>query len=86
VRDWEPLVPVTVTTTLDAVVNVHDSVALPDPVTLDGVTLHLVLSAAKLTTPTKPFTAVTVRVEVPAVSVLVVRLVGLAATVKSCVL
>ena len=78
--------PVTVTTTFDAVVNVHDSVALPDPVTLDGVTLHPVLSAARFTTPTKPFTVVTVSVEVPAVPVLIVRLVGLAATVKSCVL
>jgi hypothetical protein len=67
----------------DAVANVHDNVAVPEPVTLVGATLHAVLSAVRLTTLVKPFTAVTVMVEVPAVPVLVVRLVGLAAKVKS---
>ena len=82
-RDWEPLAPVTVTRMFDAVANVHDSEAVPEPVTLVGVTLHAVLSAVRFTTLVNPFTAVTVMVEVPAVPVLVVRLVGLAAMVKS---
>jgi hypothetical protein len=68
---------------LDAVVNVHDNVALPEPVTLVGVMLHAVLSAVRLTRPVKPFTAVTVMVEVPAVPTLAVKVVGLAVTVKS---
>jgi hypothetical protein len=68
---------------LDAVVNVHDSVALPEPVTVVGVTLHAVLSAVRFTTPLKLLTAVTVMVEVPDTPVLIVRLVGLAVTVKS---
>jgi hypothetical protein len=74
---------VTVTATFDAAVNVHESVALPEPVTLTGVTLHALLSAVRLTTPEKPLTAVTVMVEVPDTPVLIVRLVGLAVTVKS---
>jgi hypothetical protein len=72
---------VTVTRTFDAAVNVHDRVALPEPVTLAGVTLHALLSAVRLTTPLKPLTAVTVMVEVPDTPVLIVRLVGLAVTV-----
>ena len=83
VRDWEPLTPVTVTATFDAVVNVHDSMALPEPVTLVGVTLHPVLSAVRLTPPLKPLTAVTAMVDVPDTPVLIMRLVGLAVTVKS---
>jgi hypothetical protein len=67
----------------DAVVNVHVSVALPEPVMLVGVMLHAVLSAVRLTTPVKPFTATTVMVEVPAVPTLAVKVVGLAVTVKS---
>ena len=61
----------------------HESVALPEPVTPAGVTLHALLSAVRLTTPLKPLTAVTVMVEVPDTPVLIVRLVGLAVTVKS---
>jgi len=68
---------------LDAVVNVHDNVALPEPVTPVGVMLQAVLSATRLTTPVKPFTAVTVTVEVPVAPTLAVTVVGLAATVKS---
>jgi hypothetical protein len=59
---------------------------VPEPVTLAGATLHPVLSAVRLTTPLKPLTVVTVMVEVPDTPVLIVRLVGLAVTVKSCVL
>jgi len=79
-------VPVTVTPIFDAVVNVHDRVAVPEPVTLVGVTLHAALSAARFTTLLNPLVAVTVMVAVPAEPVLIVRLVGLAVTVKSCVL
>jgi len=61
----------------------HDNVAVPEPVTLAGETLHALLSAVRLTTPAKPFTDVTVIVEVPAVPGLAVKLVGLAVTVKS---
>lgn len=75
--------PVTVTTMFDVVVNVHDNVAPPEPVTIVGVTLHAALSEERLTAPVKPFTAVTVIDEVPAVPTLVVRVVGLAVTVKS---
>jgi hypothetical protein len=67
----------------DAVVNAHDNVALPEPLTLVGVMLHAVLSAVRLTTLVNPFTAVTVMVEVPAVPTLAVTVVGLAVTVKS---
>jgi hypothetical protein len=76
-------VPVTVTTIFDAAANVHDNVALPEPVTLAGVTLHAALSAARFTTPVKPLVAVTVTVAVPDEPVFTVRLVGLAVTVKS---
>lgn len=82
-RDWVPLVPITVTTMFDATVNVQDSAALPEPVTLVGVMLHAVLSAVRLTTLLNPFTAVTVTVEVPAVPTLAVTVIGLAVTVKS---
>jgi hypothetical protein len=70
----------------DAVVNVHDNVALPEPVTLAGVTLHAELSAVRFTTPLNPFVAVTAMVAVPDEPALTVRLVGLAVTVKSWVL
>jgi hypothetical protein len=67
-------------------VNVHDSVAVPEPVTLVGVTLHAVLSAERFTRPLNPLEAVTVMVAVPAEPALIVRLVGLVVTVKSWVL
>ena len=68
---------------MDAEVKVHDSVALPEPVTLVGATEQEVLFVVRLTTPAKPFTAVTVIVEVPAALTLIVMVVGLAAMVKS---
>ena len=68
---------------MDAEVNVHESVALPEPVTLVGATEQEVLFVVRLTTPAKPFTAVTVIVEVPAALTLMVMVVGLAAIVKS---
>ena len=75
--------PVIVTTTFDAVTNVHDSVALPESVTLVGDTVQAVLSAVRVTTPVNPLTAVTVTVEVPEAPAFVVRLFGLDVTVKS---
>jgi len=67
------------------VVKVHDKVALPEPVTLVGDTLHdAVVLVARLTTPAKPFRPVTVILEVPAALTLTFTLVGLAAIVKSC--
>jgi hypothetical protein len=81
--DSEPLVPVTPTCTVEPVVKVHDSVALPEPVTLVGDTVHDVLLVVRLTTPAKPLRAVIVIVEVPAEPALTVTLVGLAVIVKS---
>ncbi len=65
------------------VVNVHDNVELPEPVTPAGSTLHEVLLVVRLTTPAKPLTADTVMVDVPALPAFTVTLVGLAAIVKS---
>ena len=66
-----------------ATVNVHDSVDVPDPVTVAGETVHEVLFVARLTTPENPFWPVTVIVEVPAAPALIVTVVGLAVSVKS---
>jgi hypothetical protein len=69
-------------------VGVHDRVEVPEPVTLvgDNVQVRPVEGdtvAVRLTAPAKPFTAVTVMVEVPAVLIVVVTEVGLALMVKS---
>jgi len=64
-------------------VKAHDSVEVPEPVTLVGATEQEVLLVAKLTTPAKPFRPVMVMVEVPAALTLTLTLVGLAAIVKS---
>jgi len=40
--------------TADAVVKVQDSVEVPDPVTLVGVSVQAALFAVRLTTPVKP--------------------------------
>jgi hypothetical protein len=74
---------VTVTAMVAAAVNMHDSVALPEPVTVEGEMLHAVLFVVKPTTPAKPFEALTWIVEAPAVPAFVVRLVGLAVRLKS---
>ncbi len=64
--------------------NVHDSVELPDPVTLVGDTLHdAVVLVARRTTPAKPLTAAIEILEVPAAPALTLTFVGLAAIVKS---
>jgi hypothetical protein len=85
VTEWDrlALVPVTPTCTVEAAANVQDRVALPEPVTLVGETEQEVLLVVKPTTPAKPFRAVTVMLEVPAVPALTVTLSGLAAIVKS---
>jgi hypothetical protein len=62
------LVPVTVSANDPAVVELQDTVAVPDPVTLVGLIAPQVRPAAgvsvRLTTPLKPLRAVTVMVEV----------------------
>jgi len=68
---------------------VHESVEVPEPVTLVGVRVQVKpvagdTVAVRLTTPLKPWSAVTVIVDVPAVPAITVTLVGLAAMVKSC--
>ena len=64
----EPLVPVMVTVNVLAVVELHDRVAVPEPVMLLGVIAPQVSPAGtvsvRLTTPLKPFNAVIVSVEV----------------------
>jgi len=85
VAEWdrEPLAPVTATVIFDDVPNVHDKVALPEPVTLVGETVHAVLFVVRVTTPAKLFSEVIVIVEVAAVPALTVKFVGLAEIVKS---
>ena len=76
--------PVTVTWTVLLDANVHDSVDVPEPVTLVGVRVHTEVSLlARFTTPAKPFWAVTVMVEVAAVPGVKLTVVGLAVIVKS---
>jgi hypothetical protein len=65
-------------------VKVHESVAVPEPpVMLDGVTVQAELSAVRATLPVKPFSGVTVIVDVPAVLTTTVTVAGLAEIVKS---
>lgn len=76
--------PVTETCLLPVEVNVQDNVALPEPVTLVGETVHDdVVLVARLTTPVKPFKAAIVFVEVPGAFRLTLTLVGFALMVKS---
>jgi len=81
--DFDALTPVTLTWTVDAELKVHESVPLPDPVTLVGETVHKVLFVARLTTPAKPLRGVTVTAEVPAIPAFRIADVGFAVTVKS---
>ena len=64
----DPLVPVTVTWNEFAVVELHEKVAVPEPVTLLGLIAPHVSPlgtvSVSATTPVKPFCAVTVIVEV----------------------
>ena len=77
------LVPVTVTWTIWAEEKVHDRVALPEPVTLVGVTEQAVLLVVRLTSPANLFCPVTVMLEVPGEPALTVTLVEAAVMVKS---
>jgi hypothetical protein len=79
----EALVPVTTTWTVPANAKVHESVALPEPVTLVGFVAQAVLLVAKLTIAVKPFSGVTVAVEVPALPAFTVTVVGVTLIVKS---
>ena len=63
--------------------NVHDRLAVPEPVTLVGLIEHDVLFVPRLTTPAKPLRLATVIVELPDVPALMVMLVGFAPMVKS---
>jgi hypothetical protein len=70
------------------VVAVHDSVEVPDPVTLVGVRVQVMpvvglIVAVRLTTPANPLTALIVIVDAPACLTLTATLVGLAKIVKS---
>jgi hypothetical protein len=79
---------VTVTVKDPLAEGVQDSVEVPEPVTLAGVSVHDrpvagETAAVRLTTPANPLTAVTVIVEVPAMPTVVETEVGLAAIMKS---
>ncbi len=85
VTEWEsePLVPVTPTANVPADEKVHESVEVPEPVTLVGETVHEVLLVARVTTAEKPFRAPTVRLEVPIEPARLVTVDGMAVTEKS---
>ena len=68
---------------MPAVAKVHESVELPEPVTLVGETEHDVLLVVRLTTPANPLRPVIVMVDVAAVPGMYVTVVGLATIVKS---
>lgn len=61
----------------------HESVELPEPVTLVGDSAHAVLLVARLTTPAKPFNPVIVMVELAAMFWVAGTVDGLAVIVKS---
>jgi hypothetical protein len=71
-------VPVTITWNIPTLAKVHDSVEMPEPDRLVGLTVHDVLLVVRLTTPEKWFRAVTVTAEVSAAPESVVTPVGLA--------
>ena len=75
--------PVTVTWMIEADAKEHDRVELPEPVRLTGVAMHEVLLVTRLTVPAKPFSPVTVIVEVTVEPALPVTSVGLTVIVKS---
>ena len=79
----EPLAPVTVIVVICAVANMQESVAVPAPVMLPGVTVQATLFAERFTTPLNPLSAVTVMVETPEDPAFTLTLVGLAVRVKS---
>ena len=62
---------------------VHERVALPEPVTFVGLGVHAVLLVANATIPAKPFSGVTVTVEVPELPAFALTVAGLTVIVKS---
>ena len=88
VVEWDsvPLVPVMVTVNVPAVVELQESVDVPDPAMLPGLIAPHVRPAGtvsvSVTVPVKPLTAVTVIVEVPDEPTIAVG--DVAAMVKSC--
>jgi hypothetical protein len=86
--DVEPLVPVTVTMKTPLRVDGQDMVEVPEPAMLieENVQVSPAAGAAvavRVTVPTNPLTAVTVRVEFPALPTVTLMVAGLAAMVKS---
>jgi len=74
--------PVTVTTTVPALVKVQERIEVGESlVTVEGVRVHAELSAVSATSPTKPLTGETVIEEVPGEPTVVVT--GVAVIVKS---
>lgn len=61
----------------------QDRVALPEPVTLSGLVVQLVLLVDKPAMPLNPFKPVMVMVDVPDAPAFTVTMVGLAVMVKS---
>ena len=88
-RDSESLIPVTVTMNVLAI-PLHDTVVVPEAPKLIEVAENEQLNPddgevefVRATVPVKPFTDVTLIVELPIAPAKTVTLVGLAATVKS---
>ena len=73
----------TATWTVVALEIVHESIELPEPMTLVGERLQEVLLADRETTPANPFTALMIMVEMPGLAALTVTVEGLEAIVKS---
>lgn len=80
-REMLALVPVIVTWVVEVDENVHDSVALPEPVRLEGAIVHDVLLVDRATGAEKPFEEVTLIVDVPVEPTSSVTLVGFTDTV-----
>jgi hypothetical protein len=87
--DVEPLAPVTVTVKTPLRVDGQDMVEVPEPAMLieESVQVSPMVGAAvavRVTVPANPLAATTVKVEFPAVPTVILGLVGLAVTAKSC--
>ncbi len=86
----EPLVAVIVTVKVPGAVEEHDRVAMLEVarVTVAGVTMQAIPAGETadtiLTVPANPFTPFTVIVEVAVAPTLIVKVVGLDTTLKSC--
>jgi len=91
VAEWDsvPLVPVTVTVNVAAVVPVQERVEVPEPpVILVGLRVHVrpagVTADVRATVPVNPLIGATVIVDVPVAPARAETLVGLAVIVKFC--